>query len=160
MHDPYFDHTIGVSLQYLNLLVKDIPQDQLADQPHGLVNHPAWVLGHVAATADRVAVRLGQPSVLPEDWQPIFGKGSKPVADVNAYPTKETLLNGLKDSHESLLIGFHKATPESLATPNKEMVHPWFPTIGAGAHMVVVHNATHAGQISAWRRIKGFAAMF
>ena len=46
--------------QYLSMLVDDIPDDQLTAQPGGIVNHPAWQLGHLAFVSDRFATMLGQ----------------------------------------------------------------------------------------------------
>ena len=45
-------HTWNLNLGYAKRLVADIPDDQMAFQPAAHMNHAAWVLGHLACTAD------------------------------------------------------------------------------------------------------------
>lgn len=54
-------------MQYCRMLVGDIADERLAEQPCAGVNHPAWVLGHLAWTADGALSLLGAPKVLPAE---------------------------------------------------------------------------------------------
>jgi hypothetical protein len=161
MDNSYFLHTVRVNVDYAGQLLKDVHDAQIADQPHGLINHPAWCLGHLANTADFMAARFGRPGVVDPSWAKIFGMGSPaPVADVTKYPTKSALLAAMKDSHENFIAGLLSADDAKLAAPIEGWKHPWFPSHGALAQMIVLHDATHLGQISAWRRLLGYPHLF
>jgi hypothetical protein len=47
------------TLAYAEKLVADLEDDHLAVLPHAGMNHPAWILGHVALGSDFVALLLG-----------------------------------------------------------------------------------------------------
>jgi len=55
-------------VQYGHRLVGDIADERMAEQPIAGVNHPAWVLGHLAWTADRALEMLGAPVTVPAEW--------------------------------------------------------------------------------------------
>ena len=38
----------GINLMFAKGLVADLTAEQMCQQPHGVVNHPAWSLGHLA----------------------------------------------------------------------------------------------------------------
>ena len=57
-------------------LVGDLTPQQMVEQPAGVVNHPAWSLGHLAMTADRLAGMFGLESQAPEGWAQIFATGA------------------------------------------------------------------------------------
>ena len=65
-------HTWDLNLGYAKRLVADIPDDQMAVQPAPGMNHAAWVLGHLACTADMLGGMLGLPPVCPDDWPALF----------------------------------------------------------------------------------------
>ena len=44
------DHVVyiyGFNLTYAEMLVKDVSAEQMVEQPGGVINHPAWSLGHL-----------------------------------------------------------------------------------------------------------------
>ena len=56
------DSAIQVNLflmQYCRMLLADIPDERMAEQPVAGVNHPAWILGHLALTADSTLEKFG-----------------------------------------------------------------------------------------------------
>ena len=69
-------------VSYCRMLVGDIADERLAEQPLPGVNHPAWILGHLAFSADRACSLLDAPKELPATWTPLFGPGSKPSASI------------------------------------------------------------------------------
>ena len=95
-------NTFAFDLNYLKMLVGDIPDDQMCDQPSGLENHPAWSIGHLSAGC-QFCIRLlgGEPS-MPEGWTELFGRGSTPSPDASKYPTKAELLTELERSHQQV----------------------------------------------------------
>ena len=48
--------------------VADIPDDQIALQPAPGMNHAAWVLGHLACTADMLGAMIGLTPICPPEW--------------------------------------------------------------------------------------------
>ena len=61
--------TFKVNLEHLEKLVQDLTDEQMVQQPHGVVNHPAWTLGHLASDSDIMAKMLGLDSTFPTDWE-------------------------------------------------------------------------------------------
>jgi hypothetical protein len=68
MTDPLL-HTWTLNLGYAKRLVADIPDDTMALQPAPGMNHAAWVLGHLACTADMLGDMLGSA------WRRVQGMG-------------------------------------------------------------------------------------
>lgn len=89
------------TLVYAEKLVSDLDDDELAVQPHPRMNHPAWILGHVALGSDFVASLPGKELLTDDAWMKTFGPGSVPVGDRSAYPTKAELIEMMKTTQHS-----------------------------------------------------------
>lgn len=149
------------ALGYCRKLVQDIPEDKLAIQPAPGMNHPAWVLGHLAIVGDSALLMLGQRGHCPRDWRPLFGMGSKPVTDRAVYPSCEELMAKVETNYRALITAVQAAPAELIDAPHKA---PFFkeelPTVGdLLGHIMTTHLTMHAGQISAWRRTQGLAGV-
>ena len=140
-------------------LVGDLTPQQMVQQPAGVVNHPAWSLGHLAMTANNLAVLLGLESKAPEGWAKAFAIGGIPSGDASIYPSREALLDELGAQHERNTAAVLKADPAWFATPHpNEQRRKFFPTVGDMVVMMMTsHEQNHLGQISAWRRAMGLA---
>ena len=149
-------------VQCCRLLVADIADERLAEQPLPDVNHPAWILGHLAFSADRASSLLGAAKELPADWTALFGPGSKPSATRSDYPAREELLRAVEDGFERLRRQAAAATPEQLAQPSTSpSTKEALPTIQDGvAFLLTGHLGVHLGQLSAWRRMAGLPPLF
>jgi hypothetical protein len=145
------------TLAYAEKLVADLEDDHLAVLPHAGMNHPAWILGHVALGSDFVALLLGKELLTDDGWMKTFGPGSVPVEDRSAYPTKAELVDTMRKTHARAIELLEAATVEELAAPNQTPFFPQqFPTVGdLATHLVTTHAAMHLGQLSAWRRCVG-----
>ena len=144
-------------LSYIEALVADIPQGRMAEQPAPGMNHPAWLLGHLAWAADFVPALLGGAPGLEAEWAARFGARSRPTADASVYPDKAALLDALRRAHARASEALPRVTPEILSA---QFLDPAFravmPTVGDGLfHILTTHEATHSGQLSAWRRAAG-----
>ena len=89
-----------MNLKRAERLVDDLTDEQMVAQPSGVINHPAWTLGHLAAGSDALAGMLGLPSTLPDAWREAISLGSIPSGDAADYPSKEQLLEELRAQHE------------------------------------------------------------
>lgn len=150
-------------LHYCRLLTKDLDDATLAEQPYPGMNHPAWILGHLALSCDYAVKALGGDMVCPKEWHKQFGPGSVVVADRAAYPSKRELLTAVEAGHERVVAAARKATAEQLAAPQPfpiPLLQKAFPTVGdLLAHLMATHPSLHLGQLSAWRRMKGLPAV-
>jgi DinB superfamily len=149
-------------LQYCRMLVGDVADERLAEQPLPGVNHPAWVLGHLTFSADRAAGLLGAEKELPAEWTTRFGPGSKPAPSRSDYPGKDELLRAVEQGFERLRRLAGAATAEQLGRPS---TNPYtkdaLPTVReAVAFLLTGHLGVHLGQLSAWRRMTGLPPLF
>jgi DinB superfamily len=149
-------------VSYCRMLVGDIADERLAEQPLPGVNHPAWILGHLAISADRGCSLLDAPKQLPASWPLLFGSGSGLSATRIDYPSKDELLRAVEQGFERLRQTIATATPEKFAKlatnpPTKEAL----PTIKDGiAFLLTGHLGIHLGQLSTWRRMIGLLPLF
>ena len=159
------DSDIKVNLfltQYCRTLVADIPEERIAEQPVAGVNHPAWILGHLAFVADHVAGMLGAEKQIPEQWAALFRPGSKPEANRSSYPSKAELLAALEQGCERLRQRAATATPEQLSQPTTNpRAKETLPTAKEFvAFLLTGHMGGHLGQLSSWRRMIGMPPLF
>lgn len=146
---------------YARQLVADVPDEQLADQPVPGVNHPAWVLGHLTATADFALGLLGAKPVAPDGWAAAYAPGTVPGPVRDLYPSKGELLNAFEAAHGALAAAAAALDPAALARPNPvDGMRARFPTLGdLLTYVLTAHEAVHLGQLSTWRRAMGLAAV-
>ena len=48
-------HSFAYTLDYLREQVADVPEADMVAQPHGITNHPAWVIGHLTCATQMLA---------------------------------------------------------------------------------------------------------
>jgi len=151
-----------VLLQYFRMLVGDLPDERLTDQPLPGVNHPAWILGHLATAADSAAKRLGEPYLLPDDWSARYKGGSVLTSVREQYPSKAELMNAVEKGYARIQALVGAARADQLAQPSRhERLEALLPTVGdLLAFLLGAHMAVHLGQLSAWRRMIGLPALF
>lgn len=147
---------------YCRMLVGDIPDERMAEQPMPGVNHPAWILGHLAWSTDRARWVLGLEPEFPTEWATLFGIGSKPSASRGDYPSREELIGAVERGFERLRDLVSSTTPEQLGQPSP---HPrtreQLPTVGDVLVLLLTgHPGTHLGQLSMWRRMIGMPPLF
>lgn len=143
----------GFSDGYLKKLVADIPDEDMASQSEGVVNHPAWTLGHIAVANNFAIQMIGADWCLPESWRELFGPGSNPTPVRDDYPSKADLLEAVERVSSAAMSALESVSNEQLdsETPS-EMLRDAFPTVrGAVTFMLTSHVGVHLGQLAAWR---------
>jgi len=158
MTDPLL-LTWSLNLSYAKRLVADIPDTIMARQPAPGMNHAAWVLGHLACTADMLGAMIGVQPVCPPEWTVLFDWNSNPSSDASRYPPKTTLLRALEDAHVTIAAAL-PGVPEARWTETTpiEAVRGFLPTLGdCFVFVMAAHENMHLGQLSAWRRVQGMA---
>jgi uncharacterized damage-inducible protein DinB len=150
----------GFNLGFAERLVTGLSTEQMAAQPSGVINHPAWTLGHLVVSADHLGQLLGLDSDLPEGWSETFQTGGEPSGDASIYPSKEELLEALKVQHARNAEAVKNTDSSRLAEPHPtEGMRKYFPTVGdMVVFMMTSHEMEHLGQIAAWRRAMGIGA--
>jgi hypothetical protein len=143
-------------------LLNEIPDERMTEQPLPAVNHPAWILGHLALTAEHVAEMFGGKRTLPAEWTTLFGQGTQPSSVRSSYPAKSELLRAFEECNQRLREQVAAAGPEVLAQPTP---HPRaraaFPTFKELATFILTgHIGVHLGQLSSWRRMIGLPPTF
>jgi len=147
-------------LDYAQKLVADLSEAQMVVQPQEAMNHPAWILSHLNAYHPAmVAMITGQPFEDPKDHP--FGMLSKPEPEGSVYESKEALIAAFEQGHDAVTYALKSASdPDLEAAITLERWQKPFPRVGdALAYIMLLHEATHLGQLSAWRRVQGFPAV-
>jgi hypothetical protein len=147
---------------YLRKLVEGISDERMVEQPLPEVNHPAWILGHLAWSTDRARWVLELPPEFPAEWTTIFGFGTKPSASRGDYPSRDELVAAVERGFERLREQVTSATPEQLSRPSP---HPQtkdqLPAVeDVLAVLLTGHLGVHLGQLSMWRRMIGLPPLF
>jgi hypothetical protein len=142
-------------------MVEDVPDERMCQQPPGLPNHAAWQIGHITLARSFVARELGASLQIPETLPPLFGRGSTPTSNRNAYPSKKDLLDRFNIAQAALMENALKVDPARLAGEHGiERLRPVFPTLG---HLIVgvalFHDGFHLGQLGNWRRAMGLPSV-
>jgi hypothetical protein len=147
---------------YFRMLIGDVPDERMAEQPLPGVNHPAWILGHLAWSTDRGRSLLGLEPECPAEWTATFGFGSKPSTSRGDYPARDELIRAVEQGFERFRDQAAAATPEQFDRPSTNpRVKDLLPTIGDGvAFLLTGHLGGHLGQLSAWRRMIGLPHLF
>lgn len=150
-------NTWTMNLGYAKRLVTEIPDTQMAFQPARGMNHAAWVLGHLACTADMLGGMLGVKPTCPPEWVPLFDWNSTPSSDMSVYPSKATLLKALEDAHAAIAAALPGVPASRWADETPvEAVRGFLPTLGdCFVFVMAAHENMHLGQLSAWRRAQG-----
>ncbi len=149
-------------LGYAKNLTDDLPDERWTEQPFPGINHPAWIIGHLANTADSGVTMVGGQKAGKPEWANLFKGGTTVTSDRSAYPSKEELLNWFNGQYETLQKLSLAATEERLNAPN---IHPRLKTLMPTNREVITfllssHLAIHLGQLSMWRRLIGLPPLF
>jgi hypothetical protein len=154
-------HSFAYSLDFLRQQVADVAPPDMIAQPNGVMNHPAWVIGHLTNACQMLGRSIGLPKWLPKDFGKRFGYGSMPVADAALYPKKEEALDMLRDAQDRFTQAVDLLNDSQLDQPFPVESYLYvFPTIRHALTQVLVgHTAYHVGQIGVWRKAMGLPPM-
>lgn len=154
-------HSFAYCLDFMREQVADVTADDMVAQPNGIMNHPAWVIGHLTFACQLLGGSIGLSPWLPNDWVKRFAPGSLPVADASLYETKTDALAMLGDAQVRITEAVERLDDSHLDEPFPvESYRVVFPTIRHALTQVLVgHTANHIGQVSVWRRAMGLPPM-
>ena len=110
-------HSFAYCLDFLREQVADVAAADMVAQPNGIMNHPAWVIGHLTYTCQLLGGAIGLPEWLPNDFDKRFGTGSVPVADAGLYETKDNALAMLRDAQSRIAYAVDRLDDSRLDEP-------------------------------------------
>ena len=152
--------TFRFLLGYGQTLLADVSEEEMTAQPTAGMNHPAWVIGHLAIAFDRHGEYVGAERLL-TDWDAQFGMGTEPKADRDAYMDKAGLVAAWVSSAERYAQAVAAADPKAFELETEGPLAGPFPTVGDFLTFSLTgHTSIHLGQLSAWRKAMGRPAMF
>ncbi|MCE9590427.1 MAG: DinB family protein [Planctomycetes bacterium] len=148
------------NLDYTRRLLADLPEDRLVFQPAVGMNHPAWVLSHLCIYhAPMAGMLLNKPFEDPRDHR--YGMKSKSLPDPSEYKPKAELLGDFERGHNTVAEALRVGGQDALeaATP-LERWRTSMPQVGIVLnYLMILHESTHLGQVSAWRRVQGMPSV-
>lgn len=150
---------------YAARLTADLSDADMTSQPvpGAVLNHPAWVFSHLSLYPPVLTaiLRGAKEGEFADPIKSPYGKDSRPVADAAVYRPKRELLAAYFAGHDELARVLSETDASLLARPIP--LARWqqrFPLVAdALVHLMLDHEAGHLGQVSAWRRAGGRAAV-
>lgn len=149
------------TIAYAKQILADIDDSSMCQQPMGL-NHPAWLLLHLATAADYAASLLGGKGVCPADWNALADTKKPQTQTRSDYPAKEVLFNTFEAAFLNAADLYQKSSVEDLSKQQKlGFFEAELPTVeDMATFLLIAHTNLHLGQLSAWRRATGKAPLF
>ncbi|MEM1211303.1 MAG: DinB family protein [Planctomycetota bacterium] len=145
---------------YSDDLVKDIAAEDFCSQPCTGMNHPAWIIGHLAYASDAHSAEVGGTREL-EHYAERYGIGSEVSGDASLYGSKDVLVGAWHTANARYIAALESATAEQLGKPTRGPLGEPFPTVGDFLSFSLTgHVSLHLGQLSAWRRAMGMPRLF
>ena len=140
---------------YAVRLVSDLSDEEMVAQPvPGVVmNHPAWVRGHLSAYPPVLCAMLRRRTPKDPKDHP-FGRESKPETSLGVYGSKDEVVGEYLRVHDDLAETIAGADIDVLDDAIRlERWRDRFPRLKhACAFLMTTHEGIHLGQLSAWRR--------
>lgn len=151
------------NMEYGPKLVADLSPEQMVQQPVASgkpTNHPAWVFSHLNVYTPLIE-KLIQGETFEDPKTHRFGMQSQPESDLSVYEPKDQLVDAFVQGHQRVIALLKDADPAVL---NQEVtLARWkevMPTLSVILpYLMLTHEATHLGQLSAWRRIQGMPSV-
>ena len=143
-------------------LVADVPEERMCLQSVAGEHHANWTLGHLLLSDSYLLFLLGVRP-LSDDFTILlrkFGPGAVASGSEGDYEAKSVVSARLAETGALRANAIRAMSDSDLAAPTPDAVLARTqPTIGQHLQALVFHEGYHAGQLSAWRKSHGFAAV-
>jgi uncharacterized damage-inducible protein DinB len=142
--------------QLLHRMVDDLTEEEFRHQPVPGANSAAWIVGHLAIVARRIAERLGATGLpeLTEEFVGRFGVTGKAAEAQPDLGSKAELLALFDGCTEKAIEAARKVPAESLSGPSPTP-NPFAANYGEALLFGAMHVTLHGGQLSTIRRSLG-----
>ena len=146
---------------FLKMLLEQTFDDLFYKPAFEGANHAAWVVGHLALTDNAFLVDVaGQDSKLPEEWNALFGVNTKAIPDPKKYPFRAELMSVLDERRAALESWLSTLSDAELLKPIEGDFGMFAANRAQLGSSCSFHDAFHAAQISATRRVSGLPPLF
>ena len=141
------------------MLYGDIEADRFADRLGTTINHPAFILGHLAYYAGVCVQLLGGDIELTEEEATLYQHGAECTDDPARYLKKDAAISHYDERTQFASDFVAQCSAEVLhTTPDEHLFSGRFETLEQiAAFMLIGHPMFHFGQISEWRRVAGMS---
>lgn len=137
--------------------VEELSEGALDCVPEGFNNNVRWNLGHIYVVQEKFAFHFaGEPLQLPENFDRLFAKGTKPADWNETLPSLEILLEMLAEQPKRIQETFLHRFDEQVKTPFTTGSGILLNTIGEFLTVTLYHEGMHFHSISVLKR---FGAM-
>ncbi|MBX3401773.1 MAG: DinB family protein [Phycisphaeraceae bacterium] len=141
-------------------LLADWPADKLTFQPSPHDNHALWTIGHLATTYQWLASLLdGTWAPLPDNYNAMFGMGSKPVPDAAAYPPMSEVRSHFDRAYERFVDLAARIRSADASKPTIGNSHGFCRDRADVLDKAAWHEGWHSGQLSSLRRALGLKSI-
>jgi uncharacterized damage-inducible protein DinB len=143
--------------QFLHNMCADLTAEEFHHQALPGTNSAAWIVGHLALTARRVAERFGGTGLpeVPPEFVERYKTTRKAADDQASLGNKEELLALYDACSDKLMEAIRHVPVENLATVPTTPVPAVVTNIGELLEFLAMHVMLHCGQISTIRRSLG-----
>lgn len=124
-------------------------------RPNASTNHAMWIAGHLGlATNSFIGFVDATKKDCREDLAPLFGKGSRPLDDLRAYPTPADVTSFLTERGR-VFMGLLDRCADDDFTRQVTQGPSFMYDVGAVFQMAAWHETLHAGQLTVIHRMIG-----
>lgn len=140
----------------MHRMIDDLAPSDFAHQPCPGANSATWILGHLAVTLRRTAIRLGAAALpeIPADLAAKFSQTKELAGNQSQLGEAHEVVALFDTFAEAVIVAVLKVTEETLKGPSP-MVGPFATNYGEALLFGALHIAMHSGQLSTIRRSLG-----
>lgn len=153
-------HRMPFSLQdslVSSVLIADLEDGDMYRLQEKGINSPGWCLGHIAVETDAANCHLGNEKLVPDSWYGLFYFVAPPLVVTSSLPSRQMLVDAVDLAFDRLEAAMGSMPEEFWGRPcHSDFLRNELPTEGDWyRHILTTHPAMHAGNIAAWRRVRG-----
>ncbi|MEC0229989.1 DinB family protein [Paenibacillus alba] len=133
--------------------VQGLSEAALDNIPEGFNNNLRWNLGHIYLVQEKFAFHFaGEPMQLPEHYDRLFAKGTKPADWKDEPPTLNTLLEMLAEQPKRIHASLQNRLNEQVKTPLTTGTGLTLSTVGEFLSYSLYHEGMHFNTITILKR--------
>ncbi|CAH1216818.1 hypothetical protein PAECIP111891_04482 [Paenibacillus allorhizoplanae] len=133
--------------------VAGLSENTIDHIPEGFNNNIRWNLGHIYTVQEKFAFHFaGEPLQLPENFDRLFAKGTKPADWNEELPSLEELLALLAEQPKRIQSILQDRLDESVAKPFTTGSGLLLSTIGEFLNFTLYHEGMHFNAITTLKR--------